>query len=35
LVESFVSHLATSAQENKEELICKLNTYAQPVEVKS
>ena len=35
LVESFVSHLATSAQENKEELMCKLNTYAQPVEVKS
>lgn len=35
LVESFISHLATSAQENKEALVCKLNSYAQPVEVKS
>lgn len=35
LVESFVSHLATSAQENMDALICKLNAYAQPVEVKS
>ena len=35
LVESFISHLATSAQENREALICKLNSYAQPVEVKS
>jgi len=35
LVESFVSHLATSAQENRDALICKLNSYAQPVEVKS
>lgn len=35
LVESFVSHLATSAQENRNALICKLNSYAQPVEMKS
>jgi hypothetical protein len=35
LVESFVSHLATSAQENRDALICKLNSYAQAVEVKS
>ena len=35
LVESFVSHLASSAQENRDALICKLNSYAQPVEVKS
>ena len=35
LVESFISHLATSAQENRDALICKLNSYAQSVEVKS
>ena len=35
LVESFVSHLATSAQQNRDALICKLNSYAQPAEVKS
>jgi len=35
LVESFVSHLATSARENRDALICKLSSYAQPVEVKS
>ncbi len=34
LVESFVSHLATSAKENKDGLVCKLNSYAQPLEVK-
>ena len=35
LVESFVSHLETSAQKNRDALICKLNSYAQPTEVKS
>lgn len=35
LVESFISHLATSALENREALICKLNSYAQPMEAKS
>jgi len=35
LVESFVSHLATAAKENREALVCKLNSYAQPVEVRS
>ena len=35
LVESFISHLATSAKENRDALICKLNSYAQPVEVKA
>ena len=35
LVESFISHLATSARENRDALICKLNSYAQPLEVKS
>src|SRR6266568_6268645 len=34
LVESFVSHLATSAKENRDGLVYKLNSYAQPVEVK-
>jgi hypothetical protein len=34
LVESFISHLATSAKENREGLVCKLNSYAQAVEVK-
>ena len=34
LVESFISHLATSAKENRNGLVCKLNSYAQPVEVK-
>jgi hypothetical protein len=33
-VESFISHLATSAKENKDALVCKLNSYAQPAEVK-
>jgi hypothetical protein len=35
LVESFVSHLATTAKENRDGLVCKLNSYAQPVEVNS
>jgi len=35
LVESFISHLATAAKENRDALICKLNSYAQPVEAKS
>jgi len=30
LVESFISHLATTAKENKDGLLCKLNSYAQP-----
>src|SRR5467141_66490 len=34
LVESFISHLATSAKENRDGLVCKLNSYAQPGEVK-
>jgi hypothetical protein len=35
LVESFISHLATSARESRNALICKLNSYSQPMEVKS
>jgi hypothetical protein len=34
LVESFISHLATTAKENRDGLVCKLNSYAQPVEVR-
>ena len=33
-VESFISHLSTAAREDKDALVCKLNSYAQPVEVK-
>ena len=33
-VESFISHLSAVARENKDALVCKLNSYAQPVEVK-
>src|SRR5216683_4099991 len=29
LVESFITHLATSAKENRDGLLCKLNSYAQ------
>ena len=35
LVESFISHLTTSARNDKDALICKLNSYAPSVEVKS
>jgi len=35
LVESFISHLATSARGNRDELLCKLNSYAQRMEVKA
>jgi hypothetical protein len=34
LVESFISHLATCAKENRDGLVCKLNSYAQPMEAK-
>jgi hypothetical protein len=32
LVESFVTELAASARNDRDALICKLNSYAQPVE---
>ena len=36
LVESFISHLAAAAKENRDALVCKLNSYAQPtVEARS
>jgi hypothetical protein len=34
LVESFISHLSSSAKEDLDGLICKLNSYSQPSEVK-
>ena len=34
LVESFISHLSSAAKENREALVCKLNSFAQHVEVK-
>jgi hypothetical protein len=33
-VESFISHLAMSAKENRDALICKLNSYSQPQEAR-
>ena len=33
-IESFISQLATAAKNDLEVLICKLNSYAQPTEVK-
>ena len=35
LVQSFISHLEASAKENRDALVCKLNSYAQPQEIKS
>jgi hypothetical protein len=35
LVESFISHLSASAKENREALVCKLNSYAPSQEVAS
>src|SRR5260370_21963337 len=32
LVQSFISHLAACAKENRDMLICRLNSYAKPVE---
>ena len=33
LVESFISHLAKAAKEDRAGLVCKLNSYGQPKEV--
>jgi hypothetical protein len=35
LVQSFISHIAACAKENRDMLICRLNSYAQPVEAKA
>jgi hypothetical protein len=34
LVESFISHLSVTAKESRDALICKLNSYARPSEVR-
>jgi hypothetical protein len=34
LVESFISQLATTAKDDRDALLCKLNSYAQPMEMK-
>jgi hypothetical protein len=34
-VQSFISHLSTVAREDRDALVCKLNSYAQPVEARS
>jgi hypothetical protein len=34
-VESFVSHLSKAAKEDRDALVCKLNSYAHPVEEKA
>jgi hypothetical protein len=34
LVESFVTQLAASAKQDRDALVCKLNSYTQPAEVK-
>ena len=34
LVESFITQLATAAKKDREALICKLNSYSQPMEAK-
>ncbi|MGC2466431.1 MAG: hypothetical protein WA517_14650 [Candidatus Acidiferrum sp.] len=34
-IELFISHLEAAAKENRDGLVCKLNSYAQPQEVKS
>ena len=34
-VESFIAHLSAAARENRDALVCKLNSYAQPAEAKS
>jgi hypothetical protein len=32
LIESFITQLATAAKKDRDGLLCKLNSYAQPVE---
>jgi hypothetical protein len=34
LVESFISHLSASVKENRDALMCKLNSYSQPQEAR-
>jgi len=34
-VESFITHLSAAAKENRDALVCKLNSYSQQVEARS
>jgi hypothetical protein len=34
LVQSFISHLSSTAKENRDGLVCKLNSYAQSAEAR-
>ena len=34
LVESFISHLSSAAKQNRDALVCKLNSYSQSVEAR-
>ncbi len=34
LIESFIAHLSSTAKENRDSLVCKLNSYAQSAEVR-
>jgi hypothetical protein len=35
LVESFIAHLSSAAKQNRDALVCKLNSFSQPVEAGS
>jgi hypothetical protein len=35
LVESFIAHLEKEGRENRDGLLCKLNSYSRPAEVHS
>jgi hypothetical protein len=35
LVESFISHLSSAAKQDRDALVCKLNSYSQPMEARS
>jgi hypothetical protein len=34
LVEAFISHLSTAGRENRDALVCKLNSYSRPSETR-
>jgi hypothetical protein len=35
LVESFISHLSSAANENRDSLVCKLNSYSSSLEARA
>ena len=34
MIESFISHISAAAKENRDSLVCKLNSYSQSSDVK-